>query len=407
MSNKHWKRDFFTIQIGQAISLIGSSAVNFAILWWVASETDSPMMMAYASLFSFIPPIILGPFAGVWVDRLKRKQIIIAADMFIGVVRLIYAAAMFFFDLPIWSVFIVMLLSSVAGSFHGPAIQSALPMIVPKDDLMKANSWIQFLQSGAFMLGPVIGGFMYSVLPMHIILLTDFVGASIACITVGVVKIPEIEHDKNEMPNFLNEFKIGWQAFTEDKQIFLMSILVTIMLVFYMPMATYYPLMTSSYFNQSAVHGSIVELSYAVGMMVTALFFGHVMRMKNKLLLSYIGMLGSGISVLLCGVLPPTFLGWIIFTALCFIMGGFDNVSNIPFRTYAQEVISPERLGRFFSLLTTMTSLSMPIGLLLSSPVAEKFGVHIWFIVAGAASFIIAVVGIIWNAVLGRKKEKN
>lgn len=60
MTKSHWKRDFFTIQIGQAVSLIGSSAVNFALLWWVASETDSPVMMAYASLFSFIPPIILG-----------------------------------------------------------------------------------------------------------------------------------------------------------------------------------------------------------------------------------------------------------------------------------------------------------------------------------------------------------
>lgn len=406
MTKSHWKRDFFTIQIGQAVSLIGSSAVNFALLWWVASETDSPVMMAYASLFSFIPPIILGPLAGVWVDRLKRKLIIISADMFIGVIRLIYAVLLFVYDLPIWSVFIVLGVSSVAGAFHAPAIQSALPMIVPKEQLLKANSWIQFLQSGAFMLGPVIGAFLFSLLPMHIILLTDFIGAVIACSTVAFIKIPEIDQSQKESPHFISEFKIGIKALTEDKQILLITVLTSVMFVFYMPVATYYPLMTSSYFKQSALHGSVVEFVYSLGMMVTALLFGSAAKIKNKLFASYVGVLGSGITVFLSGIMPPTFTGWVIFVAICFIMGGFDNCVNIPFRTYAQEKISAERQGRFFSLLMTFSHLAMPVGLALSSPVAEKLGVNVWFVVAGIASVVISAVGMIWNAVLGRTKKE-
>ena len=74
-----WKQKFLTIAAGQTVSLIGSSAVQFSLIWWLASETGSPMMMALSGLVAFLPQIFLGPFAGVWIDRLKRKHVAIAA----------------------------------------------------------------------------------------------------------------------------------------------------------------------------------------------------------------------------------------------------------------------------------------------------------------------------------------
>ena len=75
-----WKQKFLTIAAGQTVSLIGSSAVQFALIWWLASETGSPMMMALSGLVAFLPQIFLGPFAGVWIDRLKRKYVAIRTD---------------------------------------------------------------------------------------------------------------------------------------------------------------------------------------------------------------------------------------------------------------------------------------------------------------------------------------
>jgi DHA3 family macrolide efflux protein-like MFS transporter len=79
-----WKRDFLTIASGQTVSLISSAAVQFSLIWLLASETGSPIMMSIAGLVAFLPQLILGPFAGVWVDRLNRKTVIIAADLFLG-----------------------------------------------------------------------------------------------------------------------------------------------------------------------------------------------------------------------------------------------------------------------------------------------------------------------------------
>lgn len=104
-----------------------------------------------------MPQLILGPFAGVWIDRLKRKRIIICADLFIGLCAAVFAVLFLFMDVPHWVACAVLGLRAVGNVFHTPAISAALPMIVPEQELVRANGWTQFFQSGAFMLGPVLG----------------------------------------------------------------------------------------------------------------------------------------------------------------------------------------------------------------------------------------------------------
>ena len=98
-----WKQKFLTIAAGQTVSLIGSSAVQFSLIWWLASETGSPMMMALSGLVAYLPQILLGPFAGVWIDRLKRKHVAIAADMFIGLAAVAFAVLLWMGHPPYWS----------------------------------------------------------------------------------------------------------------------------------------------------------------------------------------------------------------------------------------------------------------------------------------------------------------
>ncbi|MCT9925386.1 MFS transporter, partial [Enterococcus faecalis] len=67
---KNWRKQFIPLILGQSISLIGSSAVQFALMWWLASQTNSGTVLSIAGLFAFLPQLIIGPFAGVWVDRM-------------------------------------------------------------------------------------------------------------------------------------------------------------------------------------------------------------------------------------------------------------------------------------------------------------------------------------------------
>lgn len=83
-SNKKWKYRFFILITGQSISVIGSTAVQFSVIWWLSTLTASPMVLAYAGLAAYVPQILLGPLSGVWIDRFDRKKVIILSDLFTG-----------------------------------------------------------------------------------------------------------------------------------------------------------------------------------------------------------------------------------------------------------------------------------------------------------------------------------
>ena len=158
---------------------------------------------------------------------------------------------------------------------------------------------------------------------------------------------------------------------------------------FYAPLSSFYPLMTSDYFNLSAMYGSAVELSFAIGMMVSSLLFSGVLKIKRKIRTSFIGLFGMGTMSLLCGIIPPAYVGWFFFAGGCICLGASGNVHTIPLTAYMQETISPEKMGRAFSVLTLISSVSMPVGLLFSSPIAEKVGVNAWFFISGLCMIIL------------------
>ena len=403
MNQSKWKQRFFTIAVGQAASLVGSSAVQFALIWWMAKETASPMMMSMAGLVAFLPQLLLGPFAGVWIDRCKRKHVVILADLFIGLVAAGFALYFMAGNPPVWTVCLVLGVRAVGGVFHTPAIQALIPMLVPQDNLMKANGWTQFMQSGAYMLGPVLGAFLFGAFSMPVILATDLLGALIACGTVAVTKIQEPERTNAQLPNFIREFKEGAAVYRAHPRLLHILINAAVCMVFFLPLSALYPLMSSDHFGVNAFHAGIVEFSYAGGMMVTALLIGQLLKSQNRLGMSRFGLLGLAAATMVCGLLSTSYFAFWVFTLLCLLMGGFSNLYGLPLITYMQENIQPDALGRAFSLMGSVLSLAMPVGLLMSGPFAERFGVDFWFLISGAVMLAVTIV----MALLDRRPEPS
>jgi DHA3 family macrolide efflux protein-like MFS transporter len=391
--NTHWKRKFYTIAAGQAVSYIGSSAVQFALIWWLTKETGSALMLSLAGLCAYLPPAILGPFAGVWVDRLNRKTVMIAADLFTGLIALIFAGAFFFGSPPYWAACLVLGIRAIGSVFHSPALQAAIPLLVPQGELVRANSVNQFIFVGSFMLGPIIGAALYAAWPMEFILLSDLAGALAACLAVSVVKIPKLERKTQEAKHFFREMKEGFLTFLEDKKLFFVTVFSMMVFLFIMPAGSLYPLMVNGRFGGTAWHLSIVQIIYGVGMMAGAGIMGGMgNKVKNRITVSIAGLFMYAATSFLCGILPPKASVLWIFAGICFVMGAGNNVFNIPFMTYMQETIPHEKQGRAFSLVNCLMSLTQPLGLLIAGPVAETFGVAFYFVVAGGISFAVSVV---------------
>ena len=224
MTQSGWKRKFIAIAAGQAVSLIGSAAVQFSLIWWIASETNSPIMLGLSGLAAYLPELFLSPLAGVLADRLNRKLICILSDMFVGLSALVFALFMWKSEVASGMALVVLFVRGISGTFQQPAIQAIIPQLVPPQELVKANGWTQFMQSGAFMIGPVLGAAMYAALPMSVILLTDLAGAIVASVMLGMVPIPKLTVVAPKKQQFLREWRDGLQIYLEDRT--LMNIMV-------------------------------------------------------------------------------------------------------------------------------------------------------------------------------------
>lgn len=404
--NKKWKSQFIVVALGQAISMLGSHGVQFALIWWLAEKTSSPLMLGISGIVAYLPMSLFSPIAGIAADRYNRKFISIFSDMTMGMIALIYAVLLFFLDLPVWTVFVMLCVRGIGSTFQQPAIQSIIPQLVPKDQLVKTNGWMQLLNSGSFLLGPVIGASLYAIFPMSVVLMSDVVGAILASVALAVVKIPKLEKTENEKQRFVTEIKEGLQVFREDKKLFYIVIAEALCMFFYAPLSSFYPLMTSDYFDLSAMYGSAVELSFAIGMMVSSLLFSSVLKVERKIRVSFIGLLGMGIASVICGVIPPVYIGWFFFAASCICLGAAGNVHTIPLTAYIQETVAPKKMGRAFSVLTLISSVTMPVGLLFSSPIAEKVGVNVWFFISGLCMLTLTTLVLIRYAAKHRRQER-
>ena len=404
--NKKWKSQFIVVALGQAISMLGSQGVQFALIWWLAEKTSSPLMLGISGIVAYLPMSLFSPIAGIAADRYNRKFISIFSDMTMGMIALIYAVLLFFLDLPVWTVFVMLCVRGIGSTFQQPAIQSIIPQLVPKDQIVKTNGWMQLLNSGSFLLGPVIGASLYAIFPMSVVLMSDVVGAILASVALAVVKIPKLEKTENEKQRFVTEIKEGLQVFREDKKLFYIVIAEALCMFFYAPLSSFYPLMTSDYFDLSAMYGSAVELSFAIGMIVSSLLFSSVLKVERKIRVSFIGLLGMGIASVICGVIPPVYIGWFFFAASCMCLGVAENVHTIPLTAYIQETVAPKKMGRAFSVLTLISSVPMPVGLLFSSPIAEKVGVNVWFFISGLCMLTLTTLVLIRYAAKHRRQER-
>lgn len=391
MIQKNWKRSFFTIWAGQAVSLITSSVLQMAIIWYLTDTTGSAMVLSMATMVGFLPQAILGTMIGVLVDRWNRKLVMIGADLIIAAAGAVLAVVALTIDLPIWVVMIVLFIRSIGTAFHSPALSAVTPLLVPEDQLMKCAGYSQSVQSASYILSPAIGAFLYANWELNAIIAIDVLGALIACIAVAMVAIPkQMTQGESVKSSFFEEAREGYRTLKQSKGLFALLWIGALYVFVFMPINALFPLMSMSYFGGTATHASIVEIFFAVGMLVGGLLLGVWGGFKKRALSIIFSISLMGITLFISGLLPIN--GFLIFV-LCSALMGFSS----PFYSgvqmaLIQEKIQPEYLGRVFGLLGSITSFAMPIGLIISGIFADQIGINMWFMLSGVCIIGIAIL---------------
>ena len=124
---------------GQALSLVGSQSVQFALIWWLTRESGSASVLALASLVGLLPPVVLGPVIGALIDRWNRKIVMLVSDALVAVSSLALAWLFVTGVATMPLVFVVLFVRALGGAFHGPAMAASTSLMVPKEHLTRVQ----------------------------------------------------------------------------------------------------------------------------------------------------------------------------------------------------------------------------------------------------------------------------
>lgn len=193
-SARNWMPPFFTIWTGQALSLLGSQMVQFALIWWLTKTTESATVLTTATLVGILPRVILGPFVGALVDRWNRRKIMLLADSGIALVTLILACLFYLNFVEIWIIYLTLFVRSLGSGFHSPAMTSSTSLMVPHDQLTRIQGMNQTLQNGLNIVSAPLGALLLEVLSVEGVLFIDVFSALFAIIPLLYIAIPQPEN---------------------------------------------------------------------------------------------------------------------------------------------------------------------------------------------------------------------
>lgn len=154
---ENWKKTFGIIWSGQLASILSSSVVGYAIIFWMSIETGSAEVLALAAIAGMLPQSLLGPVVGVYVDRWDRKRTMILADSFIAFCTLILAVLFWFDVAQMWHIYILLACRSVGSAFHSPSMQASVPLLAPEAQLTRVAGINQIINSLSNIIGPALG----------------------------------------------------------------------------------------------------------------------------------------------------------------------------------------------------------------------------------------------------------
>ena len=180
MTTKLFRRDFVLMVIGQIISLFGNAILRFALSLYVLTLTGSAGAFGGIMALSMVPMVFCGPLGGVAADRLPRQRIMAVLDFITA--ALILAAALLLRGGGLAVVTALVLLLCAIQAFYQPSVTASIPLLAEGEQLMPANSVVALVQALASLLGPILGGLLYGLFDLRLIL-----SVSAACFFASAV----------------------------------------------------------------------------------------------------------------------------------------------------------------------------------------------------------------------------
>jgi MFS family permease len=360
-------RNFMALWIGQTISFVGDYFYWLAIPIIVERLTGSALLVGLSVISSALPMLVLGPIAGVFVDRWDRKRTMILSD----VLRALLVLACLLVKSPdqIWVFYVIGFLMSCVSRFFFPAQNAVLPLVVEdKDDLLAANGLMQIVQTAGFLIGPAMAGFTIGMWGEQIAFLVDSGTYFASAVAVSTMVVPRTTEGRQPEGD---QFKAVWRELHEGvAYLFGNRTMVGILLCLSVVQlgigaihVVWVPFLQRT-FGLGAEGLGAVDTAQGVGMVLGGLMLGFATARFTKKALASWGLVLIGIILALIGKAPPFSMANAIpalqVDAPLSDLTMWERLLHMPLALIAYGIIFGVALVPVQSALMTMMQLSVP-----------------------------------------------
>ncbi len=403
MDQKLFSKDFMLVIIGQIISLFGNATIRFALPLYLLNLTGSSALYGTVTACAFIPAILLSPIGGIVADRINKRNIMVILDFFTATVILAFSLLINEVNLILLLTITLMLLYGIASAYQ-PSVQASIPALVNQDNFMVANSIINTISSFASLIGPVLGGVLYSAYGLNPILWVCVVCFIISAIMEIFIKIPFQKQTSND-----NILKIAKTDFTEsirfirkEKPVIGKTLLVIygINLFLSAMIIVALPYLVTEVLNIEASQANKLY-GFAEGALAAGGLIGGISAgiFANKLSIHKSGNLVIACAICVFPISAALILfssgmiNYIVITLCCFFIMIFSTIFTVQMMSFIQTETPQNLIGKVIAVILTVSMCAQPLGNALYGILFEVCRGYEYTVVlfSGIISLIIAI----------------
>ena len=388
-------RDFGLIWLSQLVSQVGDGISNLALLWFVYSITGSAVKTTIIGLLHTVPPIVLGPFIGVYVDRLPKKLFLVGSNVLRAVLIGIIPCAIQAETFTVNFLYVLVLFDAVAIAMFSPALTASVPLIVPRVQFTAANALIQGTTSLGIIFGPAMSGIGIAFFGSKEVLCLNAVTYFVAAVCLGLVRLGTLKpapEPKTTSASALHDLSEGL-AFVVIKQGVIMLLVVTAGCYAFgaSALTTLFPVFARKLLGLGPIEVGYLWSALGVGLLLMSMallqFSGWNLSDRPKIIV-----VTSVASALAIGALVWTNNLLLVGLLMVIIGGGMGAFTPIAWGI-VQELTPGNLVGRVMSLYSTGAMAAAISGISMFGWVTERFGESIGVTGIGATFLLTASLG--------------
>ena len=383
--------DFLKVWFGGTISRFGDSLDGIAFMWLMYKLTGSTLLMGSVMAVSAIPSLF-GMAAGVFVDRMNKKRVMVLMDLLRGMSTISIALLFITDNLQIWQLFAFAFFNSICEVFSSPARSSVTQVLIKKEHYLAANSLGQASGAIAEILGMGTAAAIIGLWGVGTAILIDALTFLISAFTAAIANIEVIisSSDKLNFSKFFKELFEGLTVIKSNSMIFINMILGAAINILLAPYNVLLPKYSDKILNSGEQGYSSMGIGVMVGTVLGSLLVGRIADKFKKSTVIITGFLVIGLNIAALGFINNLFLA----VALSTLMGICMPLISATGMSIIQTHTPREKMGRVISTKQAIGLIGMPLGFAASGIIGESLNVQYTFIGIGAIMIIICVLPI-------------